>query len=218
MKHQKVTILSTVAVLVAITALLMPGQMTEIIAEEKEGYKAANGVVIKTYFKPNGEILDSDFQVYKQLPPNNKLQKNFASSNGAPMFLLEGVVNEDRAFLYEAADQAFLHGTSFRNDFPYSEVDIRIVLEKEGIPLREFAYDRCRVHDYTVETLFDKEEGWFGKGFATVDKFKFQCQGYHPLNPLMDFDNSHEEADTISSMDLIAEQEKLSELRNGLRK
>jgi len=207
MKHQT-TIISTLAVLLGVTVLLGAGQLTEIVAEEKEGYKAANGVVIKTYFKTNGEILDPDFQVYKQLPPNNKLQKNFASNNGAPMFMLEGVVNEDRAYLYEAADNAYIHGTSFRNNFPYSEIDIRIVLEKEGIPLREFDYDRCRVADYQVETLFDKEEGWFGKGFATVDKFKFQCQGYHPLNPLMDFMYKNEEADTISSLDLIAEKER----------
>jgi len=217
MKH-KTTIISTLAMLLAVTVLLGTGQLTEIVAEEKEGYKAANGVVIKTYFSTNGEILDSDFQVYKQEKPNNTRQKNYAASNGAPMFTLEGVVNEDRAYLYEAADQAYLHGTSFRNDFPYSEMDIRIVLEKEGMPLREFQYDRCRVHDYQVETLFDKEEGWFGKGFATVDKFQFQCQGYRPLNPLMDLMYTHEEADTISSLDLIAEQERLSEFRDNLRK
>ena len=217
MKH-KTTIISTLAILLVVTVLLGAGQLTEIVAEEKEGYKAANGVEIKTYIKTNGVILDSDFQVYKQEKPNNNRQKNFASSNGAPMFILEGVVNEDRAYLYEAADQAYLHGTSFRNDFPYSEMDIRIVLEKEGIPLREFVYDRCRVADYQVETLFDKEEGWMGKGFATVDKFTFQCQGFHPLNPLMDLENPSGEADTISSMDLIAEQERLNEFQDEIRK
>ena len=213
MKHQA-TIISTLSILLAVTVLLGAGQLTEIVAEEKEGYKTANGVEIKTYFKANGEILDSDFQVYKQEKPNNNRQKNFASNNGAPMFTLEGVVNEDRAYLYEAADQAFINGAT-SSSFPYSEMDIKIILEKEGIPLRQFNYYKCKVADYQVETLFDKEEGWFGKGFATVDKFKFSCQGYSPQNPLMDLENTHEEADTISSMDLIAEQERLSELRNA---
>jgi len=213
MKHQT-TIISALAVLLVVTVLLGAGQLTEIVAEEKEGYKTANDVVIKTYFSTNGEILDSDFQVYKQSKPNNNRQKNFASSNGAPMFTLEGVVNEDRAYLYEAADKAYLHGTSFRNDFPYSEMDIRIVLEKEGMALREFNYDRCRVNDYQVETLFDKEEGWFGKGFATVDKFEFQCQGYRPLNPLMELEHSEKVTETKSTKDWNAEQDRSNLFRD----
>jgi len=212
MKHQT-TIISTLSILLAVTVLVGAGQLTEIVAEEKEGYKTANGVVIKTYFSTNGEILDSDFQVYKQLPPNNNRQKNFASNNGAPMFTLEGVVNEDRAYLYEAADQAYINGAT-KSSFAYSEMDIKVILEKEGIALRQFNYYKCKVADYQVETLFDKEEGWFGKGFATVDKFKFTCLGYSPENPLMSFMNTHEEADTISSLDLIIEQERLNELRN----
>jgi len=216
MKHQT-TIISTLTILLAVTVLLGTGQLTEIVAEEKEGYKAANDVVIKTYFSTNGEILDSDFQVYKQEKPASKKQLNFGSNIGAPLFTLEGVVNEDRAYLYEAADQAYINGAT-KSSFAYSEMDIIIVLEKEGIPLRQFNYDHCKVSNYEVETLFDKEEGWMGKGFATVDKFQFQCQGYQPLNPLMEFMHYQEEADTISSMDLIAEQERLSELQNRLRK
>jgi len=53
-----------------------------------------------------------------------------------------------------------------------------------------------------VFTDYDKEEGWFGKGFATVDLFTFTCSGYKPSNPLEEQYNQHEEAKTTSSLDL----------------
>lgn len=73
---------------------------------------------------------------------------------------------------------------------------------QNGVPIRTFHYADCRITDYKVTTDYDKEEGWFGKGFATLDTFTFICAGYNPDNPLEDSYNQHEKAKTTSSLDL----------------
>ena len=127
----------------------------------------------------------------------------FDLSLESPTFKLEGVMDFDRAYLYEAADMSFKRGI-FDTQHNYAQFDVDVYLHKDGITLRHFKYADCRITDYKVVTLFDKEEGWTtSKGFATIDEFEFECSGYKPNNPLFDLMKTNGyKANTVSSLDL----------------
>lgn len=169
-------IITSLAILVGIT------QVNQIVAEESDEkkYTNANDVAIHTVFAFRMAVEESDgFQVYKQM-------SGFDRQSESPMFKLEGVVDSDRVYLYEAADMAYHRGIA-DSQHMYGQFDVDIYLHKEGVTLRHFKYTDCRVNDYEVTTLFDKEEGWTtSKGFAIIDEFEFECNGYTPNNPLYD--------------------------------
>lgn len=169
-------IIASLAILVGTT------QVNQIVAEESDDkkYTKANDVAIHTVFTFREAIEESDgFQVYKQM-------SGFDRQSESPKFKLEGVVDFDRVYLYEAADMAYHRGIA-ESQHQYGQFDVDIYLHKEGMTLRHFKYTDCAVSDYEVTTLFDKEEGWTtSKGFAIIDEFEFQCSGYKPNNPLYD--------------------------------
>ncbi len=174
-------------------------QGTQILAEEvdKKKYTNANDVTIHTVFTFREAVEESDgFQVYKQM-------SGFDRQTESPMFKLEGVVDYDRVYLYEAADMAYHRGIT-DTQHKYGQFDVDIYLHKEGMTLRHFKYKDCSVVDYQVITLFDKEEGWTtSKGFAIIDEFEFECNGYQPNNPLYDLMKTNGyRASTQSSLDL----------------
>lgn len=177
---QKKIVLASVLIvsLVTLSGIAQP----QIFAEETEEkqYTKANDVAIHTVFGFREAIEESDgFQVYKQM-------SGFDRNSESPTFKLEGVMDFDRAHLYEAADMAYLRGTS-NVQHMYGQFDVDVYLHKNGETLRHFKYSDCSVSDYKVVTLFDKEEGWTtSKGFATIDEFEFECSGYTPNNPLID--------------------------------
>jgi hypothetical protein len=194
---QKKLILASVLMvsLVALVEMTQP----QIFAEETEEkqYTKANNVAIHTVFEFREGTEESDgFQVYKQMSGFDRISET-------PTFKLEGVMDFGRAYLYEAADMAFIRGTS-NAQHNYAQFDVDIYLHKDGTTLRHFKYDNCSVSDYKVVTLFDKEEGWTtSKGFATIDEFEFECSGYSPNNPLIDLMKTNGyHAETISSLDL----------------
>ena len=171
-----------VSIIVA-SIVLVIGATTqvEIFAEEaaEKKYNMADNIEIHTVFTFRDAVEESDgFQVYKQM-------SGFDRETEPAMFKLEGILSSDRVYLYEAADMAYKRGMSNTNH-SYGEFDVDIYLHQEGITFRHFKYIECSVTEYEVDTLFDKEEGWHGKGFAIVDEFEFTCNGYHPNNPLYD--------------------------------
>jgi len=181
--------------LVTLSGIAQP----QIFAEETEEkqYTKANDVAIHTVFGFREGIEESDgFQVYKQM-------SGFDRDSESPTFKLEGVVDFDRAYLYEAADMAFKRGIS-NAQHNYAQFDVDVYLHKDGVTLRHFKYTDCSVSDYKVITLFDKEEGWTtSKGFATIDEFEFECSGYNPNNPLFDLMKTNGyTANQVSSLDL----------------
>ncbi len=181
--------------LVTLSGIAQP----QIFAEEtdEKQYTKANDVAIHTVFGFREGIEESDgFQVYKQM-------SGFDRDSESPTFKLEGVVDFDRAYLYEAADMAFKRGTS-NAQHNYAQFDVDVYLHKDGVTLRHFKYTDCSVSDYKVITLFDKEEGWTtSKGFATIDEFEFECSGYNPNNPLFDLMKTNGyTANQVSSLDL----------------
>ena len=157
-----------------------------------------NDVTIRTEFTFRDAVERSDgFQIFKQV-------SGFDRTSGSTAFNLAGAVNYDRMYLYEAADMTFQRGvTNIQHN--YGQFDVDIYLQKDGTTFRHFEYSNCNIVDYTVDTMFDKEEGWTtSKGFTTIDEFEFECNGYMPHNPLFESMNAADryKASTESSMDL----------------
>lgn len=123
------------------------------------------------------------------------------SGRATPAFTMEKVLG-GTPYLYAAADQTQKYYTTPEFEYPYKFFDVTVFLAAGGDVLRSFEYRNCQVTNYVVATRSDNEEGYTGKGFAVVDQFAFECQGYVPLNPIMDKMNSNERAKTISSSDL----------------
>jgi len=118
-----------------------------------------------------------------------------------PTFTLEKIVGST-PYLYEAADQAQKYQLNAGMEYQYKFFDVTIFVAAGGDVLRSFEYRDCKVTSYAVTTRSDNEEGYTGKGFAVVDQFTFECEGYEPINPAMDKLKVVEHAKTISSSDL----------------
>ena len=55
-------------------------------------------------------------------------------------------------------------------------INVKIDLQRHGEVLRGFEYSNCRVTDYQVDTLYDKDETYLGKtGFALLNYYTFEC-------------------------------------------
>ncbi len=148
--------------------------------DERQQYVRGNDVSIHTEFLFRNSVETSDgFQIFQQ-------SSGFDRSADSPSFRLIGAVDYDRVHLYKAADMTYHRGLgTVQHD--YGQFDANVYLQKDGVTFRHFEYSDCRIIDYKVDTMSDKEEGWTtSKGFTTVDKFDFECNGYAPHNPLID--------------------------------
>ena len=86
--------------------------------------------------------------------------------------------------------------TNFLEDF-----DVDVDLYDGDKAIRGYNYVDCRVVDYIAKTQTNNEEAYF-KSFANSNYFTFECQGYHPNNPVYDSMFSFEKAKTPNSLDL----------------
>jgi hypothetical protein len=130
-----------------------------------------------------------------------KQVSGFDRKSESPSFKLEGIMDYSRAHLYEAADVTFQRGDDSQHN--YGQFNVDVYLQQGNLTLRHFQYEDCKISDYKVDTLFDKEEGWTSnKGFATIDIFEFECNGYKPNNPVMELLKSTYDVKGQSSLDL----------------
>ena len=117
-----------------------------------------------------------------------------------PTLELRGIVG-DYPILYNHVDEnrkiQGVSGTQYRN---LIDVDIDIV--SNGEVLRGFNYVNCRATNYDVDTNTNKEESYSKNKFALENLFDFECQGYHPNNPIYDTMVIVEKANTQNTMDL----------------
>ncbi len=145
-----------------------PELKKHLLSKTETQYTKANNISIHTVSSFREKIEESDgFQVYTQV-------SGFDRSSGSPIFRLEGVMDSDKTYLYEAADVTFQRGIS-NTQHDYRQFDVDVYLHKDDTPLRHFKYTDYSVVDYKITTLFDKEEGWTSdKGFATIDEFMFE--------------------------------------------
>ena len=117
-----------------------------------------------------------------------------------PTFELAGIVG-NTPMLYDTVDKNLkLQGqTGSHQNLDLFSVDIDLMVDGEIV--RGFNYNECRVTDYVVKTERSKEENYW-KGFPLVNTFDFECQGYHPNNPIYDAMYEVDSGKNISSMDL----------------
>ena len=204
MNTKKTTTIALSAGVILSIASITGFQLTEIIAEETEdkGYKFAEDVTITGLFNfHDGEVELHQFQVFNQ--------KSGFQARDTFVLELQKIVG-DTPFLHKTADFSFKYRNSPSEQQTNYEFDTTIVISQGGEQKRVFEYSRCFVSDYTVETLFDKEEGWMGKGFAVVDQFEIQCKRYQPLNPVYEaMDDDMPQANGKSSIEYQQEQRHL---------
>ena len=112
---------------------------------------------------------------------NDGVSRQFST---IPTFELTGIVG-NTPMLYDIVDKNLkLQGqTGSHQNLDLFSVDIELMVGDDVV--RGFNYNECRVTDYVVKSQRDKEESYF-KGFALSNTFDFECQGYHPNNPIYD--------------------------------
>ncbi len=207
--------LSVVATLSIST--IMGFQVSDITAQktEKNPYKTAEDLRTTMVFK---------FREGTELVPvQTFIQKSgfggdFGSSafRDTPTFEIQKVPG-NTPYLYEAADESQKYrGRNVGVEYPYKFFDVEIMLAKGGKVIRQFNYQDCTVVSYKVDTLSDKEEAYFGKGFAIIDQFEFECNGYKPDNPIYyQMKNNLAKANTTSSKDLKSTDKWNKQMKNN---
>ncbi len=171
----------------------------EPIQNSDKGLKA-----VTTFTYPTG-VETIEFTMFKQgnVLTTTEDVGSFNAKTLYPSFELRGIVG-DYPLLYKTVDEnrkiQGVSGTQLRNLF---DVDVNIMNGDET--LRGFNYSNCRTMDYVVATEPNKEESYVKNKFALENIFDFECQGYHPNNPVYDaMFNGYDKATTLSTNDLIS--------------
>ncbi len=211
MKTQQLTLLA-----VSVTAMMVVGslglQYVQITAEEKKSkFEMADNVTVTGVFTFRDGLEIIDIQTFNQKGGFAVKESNAFNGNvrEAPLFEIQKIPGSS-PLLYEAADEAWFYGgRTVSQDYDYKYFDVNILVARGGDILRTFDYNRCTVQGYNVETLSDKEEAYFGKGFAVVDTFQIECDGYQPQNSELHMIKYNENMEkkksinTVSSSQLI---------------
>jgi len=125
---------------------------------------------------------------------------SFTGKATYPTIELRGIAG-DYPMLYNHVDEnraiQGIEGTQFRK---LIDIDVDLVSGEET--LRSFSFANCRATDYVVSTDPDKEESYVKNKFALENIFDFECQGYHPNNPVYNVMFDVKKANTLSTFDL----------------
>jgi len=117
-----------------------------------------------------------------------------------PTIELRGIVG-DYPMLYDYVDDTLkTQGVAGSSLGVLVDIDVDIVAGEEVI--RGFNFVNCRTIDYVVSTDTNSEESYVKNKFALENIFDFECQGYHPNNPIYDAMFSVEKSNTQSTFDL----------------
>jgi len=157
-----------------------------------DNLQMAKGLRVMTTFTYNNGVETLEFPIFRQ---------GDVLSKANPTFELEGIVG-DYPLLYKRVDENLklqsVSGANLMTEL--FNVDVNLV---NGEIVRGFNYSKCRVVDYVVASDMNKEESYIKGKFALENTFDFECQGYHPNNPMYDVMlNPYKKAETISSLDL----------------
>ncbi len=160
--------------------------------QSNDSLQMANGLRVMTTFTYNNGVETLEFPIFRQ---------GDVLSKANPTFELEGIVG-DYPLLYKRTDDNLklqsVSGANLMTEL--FEVDVNLV---NGEIVRGFNYSKCRVVDYVVASDMNKEESYIKGQFALENTFDFECQGYHPNNPMYDIMlNPYTKAETISTNDL----------------
>lgn len=152
-------------------------EKTEADEGQAKEFSFASDVSITVDFEyQNGDHELTNFESYTQ--------KSGFSTSDPPIFVLEKIVG-DTPILHHLADELQSSSRSVHETRFF--FDTKVMLHKDGKVIREFDYDNCLITEYEVRTDYDKEEGWMNKsGFAVIDSFVIECDGYSPRSPVYD--------------------------------
>lgn len=184
MKTSQRTTIVAFSIVAALSIATITGfQVSGITAQEvqKNPYKTAEDIRTTLVFKFREGTELVPVQVFMQ---KSGFGGNTAFRNN-PVFEIQKVPG-DTPYLYEAADESQKYRGRGGFEYQYKFFDVEVLLAKGGNVIRQFNYQDCTVVNYRVDTLSDKEEAYFGKGFAIIDQFEFECSGYKPNNPIYD--------------------------------
>jgi hypothetical protein len=171
-----------------------PRDRTSLMENEQsnENLQMANGLRVMTTLTFNNGVEKLEFPIFKQ---------GDVLSKANPTFELKGIVG-DYPLLYKRVDDNLklqsISGANLMTEL--FEVDVNLV---NGELVRGFNYSNCRVVDYDIGSAMNKEESYIKGQFALENTFDFECQGYHPNNPIYDmmFQSSYK-SQTVSTSDL----------------
>ena len=117
-----------------------------------------------------------------------------------PTLELRGIVGDYPMLYNHVDDNLTIQGMVGTHNRELVDIDVNLVSGDEVI--RGFNYVHCRSIDYVVSTETNKEESYVKNKFALENIFDFECQGYHPNNPIYDTMFDVEKANTQSTNDL----------------
>ncbi len=141
------------------------GKNSQKLAEDVHSYATF-------YFNDGAERID--FPVFR-------LNTGFdEKSKDRPSFLVQGIV-KPHALLDNAISKAKKIGgiSSLYND----NFQVNVDFANDSKTFRTLKYSDCRIEEYKIDTLFDKEEGYTGKsGFALVEDITVTCAGLTTKN------------------------------------
>ncbi len=117
-----------------------------------------------------------------------------------PTLELRGIVGDYPMLYNHVDDNLTLQGIVGTHNRELVDIDVNLV--SDGEIIRGLNYVNCRPIDYIVSTETNKEESYVKNKFALENIFDFECQGYHPNNPMYDIMFNVEKANTPSTNDL----------------
>lgn len=141
---------------------------------------STNNIGIRTafHFPAGEEVIDS----FKSFTTKGT---GFDRNRGVLPVEFQGVISNDKPLLYEAIDKAYVLGTgkAIQHDFKIFDVDVLFTRADQNY--RIFSYENCKVKNYNIDTLFDREETYMGKTkFAYVENIELECEGLQMWNPV----------------------------------
>ncbi|WP_428326556.1 hypothetical protein [Nitrosopumilus sp.] len=150
-------------------------------------------------FKQN-EVLTATEKVNDDNGDRDVAAEAFTRKTVYPTLELRGIVG-DYPLLYNHLDKnQKVQGIIGTQNRELADIDVAII--SNGEVIRGFNYNNCRATDYTVETDPNKDESYVKNKFALETVIDFECQGYHPNNPIYDAMLEIDSAENITSVDL----------------
>ncbi|MGQ0796155.1 MAG: hypothetical protein ACT4N5_08255 [Nitrosopumilaceae archaeon] len=141
----------------------------------------------------------------------------FDRSRGVLPIEFQGLISNDKPLLYEAIDKAFYigNGKTMQHDFKIFDVDV--LFSRADQNYRIFSYENCKIKNYNIDTLFDREETYMAKTkFAYVENIELECEGLQMWNPT--YEKMKKEQTAEVSADALAKMKqkdnKSSDIKN----
>jgi hypothetical protein len=172
---------------------------------------STNNIGIRTAFHfPAGEEVIDSFKAF------STKGFGFDRNRGVVSVELQGLISNDKPLLYEAIDKAFYIGTGKTVQHDFKIFDIDVLFSRGEQNYRIFSYENCKVKNYNIDTLFDKEETYMAKTkFAYVENIEFECEGLQMWNP--SYKQMKKDQTAESTLDALAKMKQKSDQSDAVK-